>query len=693
MRLFLVFVLAFIGREFASAQNHDVLYCGQTQARERLFQEYPEAESCSHQATIELENKLLMDETMRGGGSDTTVYIIPVVFHIIHDNGPENISDEQIFDAIKVLNRDFRKQNADTAAIVSEFIGIAADVRIEFRLATKDPQGNCHPGIVRIQDALTYDGGNSAMKDLSFWPRNKYMNVWICAAIGGNVAGFTQMPPDVNSPWSASTDGIVLLHNYTGSIGTSNTLTSRTLTHETGHWLNLFHTWGPTNSPGDAQNCDFDDNVDDTPNTIGYTSCNLAGASCGSDLDNVQNYMEYSYCSKMFTEGQRARMRSALTSNVAQRSSLITQSNLIATGALNPPLCTVTFQVESSSVCSGDTVYFTDHSYHGITSWSWDFGDGTILSGNDPSIHKNPIHIYQDPGVYSVSLSISNGNENLSLTQTSLMTVYGPGQFASPFEEGFENTWPNSNWSQYNQNADETWEITPTAFYSGTKSIKIRNFNNTIPDNLDVLYSATYDMTGATAIYLSYKWAYANKVNETDDRLKVSVTGDCGYNWDLRKMRKGSTNLPTGDPTNNQFTPSSTQWGSEILTLLNQQWFTDRFRVKFEFIGKGGNNFFLDDINITADITQGVTEVKPQFVFALYPNPTADASTLDIIQLNAQHVNITLYNATGQVCKILWNGDLSQGKHSFTINDLASGLYTIVMEKDGARTTQKLVVE
>jgi Pregnancy-associated plasma protein-A len=271
MRLFLVFVLAFIGREFASAQNHDVLYCGQTQARERLFQEYPEAESCSHQATIELENKLLMDETMRGGGSDTTVYIIPVVFHIIHDNGPENISDEQIFDAIKVLNRDFRKQNADTAAIVSEFIGIAADVRIEFRLATKDPQGNCHPGIVRIQDALTYDGGNSAMKDLSFWPRNKYMNVWICAAIGGNVAGFTQMPPDVNSPWSASTDGIVLLHNYTGSIGTSNTLTSRTLTHETGHWLNLFHTWGPTNSPGDAQNCDFDDNVDDTPNTIGYT--------------------------------------------------------------------------------------------------------------------------------------------------------------------------------------------------------------------------------------------------------------------------------------------------------------------------------------------------------------------------------------------------------------------------------------
>src|SRR5690606_23127577 len=31
-------------------------------------------------------------------------YVIPVVFHIIHNNGPENISDEQVIDAMRVLN-------------------------------------------------------------------------------------------------------------------------------------------------------------------------------------------------------------------------------------------------------------------------------------------------------------------------------------------------------------------------------------------------------------------------------------------------------------------------------------------------------------------------------------------------------------------------------------------------------------
>ena len=43
------------------------------------------------------------------------VYKIPVVFHILHNNGIENISDEQVFDAISIMNRDFRRLNSDAA--------------------------------------------------------------------------------------------------------------------------------------------------------------------------------------------------------------------------------------------------------------------------------------------------------------------------------------------------------------------------------------------------------------------------------------------------------------------------------------------------------------------------------------------------------------------------------------------------
>lgn len=59
----------------------------------------------------------------------------------------------------------------------------------------------------------------------------------------------------------------------------------------------------------------------------------------------------------------------------------------------------------TTSVSGGTTVTFTDHSSgFGITSWLWDFGDGTGSS------EQNPVHTYQKEGTYTVSLTVSNGN-------------------------------------------------------------------------------------------------------------------------------------------------------------------------------------------------------------------------------------------------------------------------------------------
>src|SRR3989338_8856778 len=95
------------------------------------------------------------------------------------------------------------------------------------------------------------------------------------------------------------------------------------------HWFNLSHTWGDTNDPGVS--CGTD-NVADTPTTRGVTACNLNENFCGVRA-NVENYMDYSYCSKMFTAGQVTRMRTALTSSTAGRNNLSTNANLVATGA------------------------------------------------------------------------------------------------------------------------------------------------------------------------------------------------------------------------------------------------------------------------------------------------------------------------------------------------------------------------
>jgi len=65
------------------------------------------------------------------------------------------------------------------------------------------------------------------------------------------------------------------------------------------------------------------------------------------------------------------------------------------------------------SNCTRYECSFLDGSSGGPTSWEWDFGDGTILSGNDPLIHQNPTHTYSTYGVYTVSLTV-NGTSTYS---------------------------------------------------------------------------------------------------------------------------------------------------------------------------------------------------------------------------------------------------------------------------------------
>lgn len=680
----------------AQAQR-EINYCGQVEARQRLFQTHPQ---CIHDVMV--ADQQLEDETAAAMDSQDErdqVFIIPVVFHIIHNYGAENISDEQVLNGLEILNRDFRKLNADISQVVPEFQGITADIEIEFRIANLDPNGSCTSGITRTVSALTYEGDDD-MKALIYWPRNKYMNVWVCADAAG-AAGYTNLPADVNNAWSAWKDGIVIRHDYLGAIGTSSVGHSRVLTHEVGHWLNLRHCWGNSNSPGLASNCNQDDNVSDTPNTMGWTTCNLAGATCNSALDNVQNYMEYSYCTRMFTLGQRTRMRTAVQSNVAQRNQLWTNTNLTNTGVLSPILCAADFAVSKTNGCAGTPIQFTDNSYNGVTEWSWDFGDGTTLTGNDPLIHQNPQHSYTAPGNYSVTLVAGNGNSTVQVTKNNLIAVLPNGQQLMPFEEGFETTWPGDNWFLNNVNNDATWQTSALAAYSGSKSLRLLNNNNSLIDNTDEIITTTFDASGMDTVLLSYKWAFANRLTATDDRLRISISGDCGNNWALKKLHKGLTDLPTAPATNASFVPSGPeQWSGNTLILANPNWMTENFRVKFEFVAKGGNNIYLDDINITGIDTAGnvvslLQSIRQHSLSAwVFPNPASEQAVCQVELNRGGDLAIDLYNELGQHCERVANSiNAAAGIHTFGINAQPRGVYSLVIRSGGQQIVRRLVFD
>ncbi|HEX5023660.1 MAG TPA: hypothetical protein VFV68_00245, partial [Agriterribacter sp.] len=85
-------------------------------------------------------------------GSDVAnvpIVIIPVVVHVLYNKPGQNISNAQIQSQLAVLNKDFRKENADTAQIPPAFASLAADSRIQFELAKFDPEGRATSGITR----------------------------------------------------------------------------------------------------------------------------------------------------------------------------------------------------------------------------------------------------------------------------------------------------------------------------------------------------------------------------------------------------------------------------------------------------------------------------------------------------------------------------------------------------------------
>ncbi len=618
-----------------------------------------------------------------------STYTVPIVFHIIHNYGPENISNEQILDAMRILNEDFNKENDDWDNVRSEFLPIVADVDIEFKLARKDPNGNCTNGITRTVSTLT-NAGDQSMKNLIQWPRNKYLNVWVAASADG-AAGYTLTPGSV-AVFSAA-DGIVMEHTYVGSIGTGTPSRSRALTHEVGHWINLEHTWGGSNTPAVASNCSDDDGVSDTPNTIGWLTCNLNGATCGSALDNVENYMEYSYCSKMFTNGQKTRMLAALNSSTAQRNQLSTSANLAATGVSLPDaLCQVQFSGDRRIICAGNSVTFSDESFNAVTSRNWAFTGGTPAT----STEANPTVTYDTPGNYTVALTASDGGSTLTNTQTAYITVLPSTGTAVPAVEGFESV-ANLNgpeWSITNPNNDATFGINTIAAYSGTKSVRIVN-STTMAGRKDELVSSTYDMSNATQVTVSFRYAYAKRTSTSDDVLIFYVSNDCGATWMLRKIMRGSTNLTTGGTTTSSFAPNGPgQWGYAEVTNISSSSHVSNFRFKFEFESDGGNNLYLDDINING-APVGVEELATSSSNLLVmPNPASSEGYAQFTLVRGSKVQLDLLDMTGRLVQQVYSGNVATGTQRIELpmRALQAGCYFVRLQQDGKQEVARFVV-
>lgn len=579
-----------------------------------------------------------------------TIYKIPVVFHVLHSNGIENISREQILNQLAILNRDFRLKNIDANNVHPDFKGMPSDVEIEFVLATKAPNGNFFLGITRTYTPSPITSGSSQVSYIrnnndvykGEWAGNKYLNFFISSGLGGP-AGYTFKPNQFGNLMSS---GIYIRHDFVGSIGTSNEVKSRALTHEVGHWLNLDHTWGGTNEPGEASNCNTDDGIEDTPNCIGDTVCNLNSNACGPRA-NIENYMEYSYCSKMFTKGQTERMRAALISTVGGRNYISSSKNLAEVGGS----IIADFSSLNKHTCEGGVIQFSDMSLNNPKTWIWSFPGGSPSS----STEQNPLITYSSKGKYSVSLTISDGNDTKKIDKIDYINV-AEKRKDIPFLETFSsnsNISSSNNWVIENFENNQSFEIIEGVGYSDNKCIKLNNYKES-GYNKDELISNCINLSNTkdqAKLTLTFRYAYRKKNTSNSEVLRVIMSSDCGLTWQTRKTITGNSLSPYIET--NDWTPKiKSDWTTVHITNITENYWNNNARVKFTFDGSGGNNFYLDDINFYpfSPSTDFVLDLKKQNslnYLSLYPNPTEKEINIEFSINQQQDLHYEIIDVIG----------------------------------------------
>ncbi len=673
--------------------EHEGIPCGTDEMHQHLFENYPQYNDGIIRATERLKT-FTENYKQQPNNRDGNPYIIPVVFHVIHNYGPENISDAQIFDAVEQVNIQMRKRNADTSEIVDAFKSIAADTEIEIRLAQIDPDGNCTNGITRSVSGTTMIGDHS-VKDVIQWPPDKYLNIYVCNQ-AASLAGHALLPgaADTIPQW----DGIVMQHSYVGTIGTSQPFRRTVVTHEIGHYLNLQHIWGGNNVPNffylpvaQASNCDHDDEVEDTPLTIGWQSCNLNGTSCGS-LDNVQNYMDYAYCALMFTEGQKERMHACLNSPVANRNNLWTPENLAATGTDGQPgvLCQARIFADKQVVCVGETVTFSDISYNGITTRNWTISGGNITSSSDSTFQTS----FSETGFYSVTLEVSDGTDNLSVTLEDYIQVIPDKGFLPGFPETFEYA-PSfeERWIVENLDNINNWEITDLG-YESNHSLMIDNFDLVTGSGFG-FYSVPMDVSDLSEFLLTFDVAYARKSNNSSDILRIEVSTDCGETWSVRRNLSSSA-LSSVDQfeENEPFFPSSeADWKKIEVSTIGSNFLTDNLMIRFYFQSGGGNNLFIDNILMGHPNELNVNSSISLDNLKFYPNPANELLRIEGLNELDKASYLTIFDVTGRKVQQLNLSKESQ-QIEISLSNIEQGIYNVVLTTEkGNNYASKILIQ
>ncbi|SKB85239.1 M43 family zinc metalloprotease [Dyadobacter psychrophilus] len=681
--------------------------CGTMDLLNLRFTKQPTLKIMFDQRELRLKQAIQARSILGKTLKTTADVTIPVVFHVV-SNRQSLITDAQILAQLDTINRDYAGTNASASRVPAHFRALFGQSGTQFCLAQRTPDEKPTTGIERYNTSrANFDYTTNLVKHsetggADAWDPTRYLNIWICDLSGGTL-GYATFPDD----GVPDEQGVVIDFGSLpgGSVAGYNA--GKTLTHELGHFFNLYHIWGD-----DDGRCTGSDEVEDTPNQTNSTGACPTGIktdNCTPTAPGImyQNYMDYTSdnCLIMFTKGQVARMDASfqLSRLTLASSDACTPLNLknkdaslktitrpdqrICANTLTPQVVLVNRGSETLTAVTINAV-IDDGT---IQTFRW---TGSLATFAETTVNLPALSTVEGNHALTIYTSNPNGaaDENPVNDELSISFIYYE-PFAAPVMESFESLFPPQGWDIVNEDGGTTWEKTTTAAKTGSASVKISNFGNEAVGERDYLRTPTVNIAGTDSAFVSFQLAAATYTNSTVqgnvwDTLQVMISTDCGQTYTSIYKKWGPSLITRNAATRTAFTPNLNEWRNEQINISN---YINQGEVLIAFLNTNGNenDIFLDDINIrTVTINPNLKEAG----FLVTPNPTSGQVSVQFYPHPEGLKSVSIYNVSGQkIAEQKITGEVSTNVYDFDLTNFASGLYIVKAEFEDRVLTKKIV--
>ena len=736
---------------FASAQKqkrlpdpHQSHRCGTMELLNKIIQDDPSiVGKWQEEGQKQYQAYLQRKDDQSGQRIQAGEIIIPVVFHLVGSSTVLNvIPDRDIYEQLEILNNDFAGHKADyykaNGIFSPAFVSAIGNVPVRFVLARRTPAGTGTNGIERLVTTKTFTQTtinqlkSTALGGLDPWDVSKYLNIW-CAIFSDNLLGIATFP--FTNSASIGPQGVAIHLATLGANpcrGYYSPLYNEgaTLSHEVGHYLYLWHTFGDNAACNDL---DFRiqsgwpltpaASNDDTPpekadeNTMYGNVSGLYTDGCTPSGMMYMNFMNYFDDRSLFffTNGQKERVvatmdmyRASLkTSDGGTPPAPVTDAYLLSITPMGKcdnrspilnntpikatirnygttPLTSVTLNVQIDGGAVVPTTF-------PLTLAA--LSDSTLVLGNiTGAIGNHTVVVYT---------SAPNGGADNYLhkdTLTSRVNIR-TNTLTAPFTEDFNGaffpprlTTANDLWYVNNPAGGNSWYLSDDYGFFTVGAVAAPNYDYNAPGQFEDLVTPPIDFTTFDSSVLSFRVAHAryDDPSYTWDGLEVQASNDGGQSWFL-VYKKTGTDLETQKDTEaSAFDPEDDAklWRTEKVNLTPYIGSGQKLIFRFRNINAYGNNIFIDDIGVSAAV-QATRDAAVLAVKGVPPFQCNDFSIKPIITLaNKAKTNLTTVKVNyrvdnNAVTTVTWNGNLAKGATVDyalgTLSNLPAGAHTLTV--------------